>query len=391
VKSPRDIAARMQRHWYRKTFRLEMLTNVDAWPKQYAIGLPSARDMTSTPNVVREHVALWQQVTLGDVTWQDVNFRASSEPIRVPSHWVLDRPSDWVRAVADTQVLADYKLLEELIGYAEPDLHDALITSLKLLQGRSLEELLAALEFAARLKPGDAQGRPLRMLAGHGVDTKFFERNRQLLIRLLDSRFGGEVSEQGLHSFLDATPDGEHWMLLAPLQSELLPFELLQVRSHELAKLTTDSIRVNHIIVVENRQCWHSLPKLDDTIAILGAGLDLDWLKGEWLQGKSIAYWGDIDTWGLAMLSRARLHQPQLTPLLMDSHTFKQHAAGNAVNESMGAGEEPPDALNDDEQSLYRWLLTLERGRLEQEYIPSELVHEVLKKWVADRKRSTNT
>lgn len=375
----------MQREWYRKTFRLELLTSVDAWPKQYSIGIPSARDLTSTPSVVREHVVRWQQVTVGDVTWQDVNFRASSEPIRVPSQWVLNRPSDWVHAAADRQILADFKLLEALIGYAEPDFQNALINSLKLLHGRSHDELLAALELAARLKPGDAQGRPLRMLAGHGVDTKFFERNRQLLICLLDSRFGGEVSKQGLHGFLDATPEGEHWVLLAPLQSKLLPFELLQVRSHELAKLTADSIRVNHILVVENRQCWHSLPKLDDTIAILGAGLDLDWLKAEWLQGKSIAYWGDIDTWGLVMLARARLHQPQLTPLLMDIQTFNEHALSNAVIESVGAGEEPPDTLNDDERSLYRWLLTLERGRLEQEYLPSELVHEVLNEWVVDR------
>ncbi|MEE4464691.1 DUF3322 domain-containing protein [Azotobacter chroococcum] len=32
------------------------------------------------------------------------------------------------------------------------------------------------------------------MLAEHGVDTKFFERNTALLTRLLDERFEGEVS-----------------------------------------------------------------------------------------------------------------------------------------------------------------------------------------------------
>lgn len=372
----------MQRQWQRKLFRLEMLTTVNAWPKQYAIGIPSAGDMTTTPTVIREHVARWQQVSVGEVSWRNVNYRASSEPIRVPSHWILERPSDWVRASAERQVVADYSLLEYLISKAEPELHNALIMNLKLLQGRSMDELLAAVKLSSRLKPGEAQGRPLRLLAGYGVDTKFFERNRQLLVHLLDSRFEGEVSEQGLHSFLDATPDGEHWLLLAPLQQGLLPFKIQQVRSQELATLSADAIRARRILVVENRQCWHLLPELNDTIAILGSGLDLDWLKADWLESKDIAYWGDIDTWGLAMLARARQHRSQLTALLMDRQTFEQQAVANAVAEAVGAGERPPDALNDEEQNLYRWLLACKRGRLEQEYLPVELVREVLEGWL---------
>lgn len=372
----------MQRQWQRRPFRLEMLTTVDAWPKRYTIGIPSASQMMTRPQVIREHVARWQKVLVGEVAWREMNYRASSEPLSMPSQWILERPSDWVRAAADRQLAADYGLLEFLIGHSDPAIHDALINNLKLLQGRSREELLAAVELGERLKPGEAQGRPLRLLAGHGVDTKFFERNRQLLVRLLDSRFDGEVSEQGLHGFLDAAPDGEHWLLLVPLQCKLLPFRIQQVRSQELATLTTDSIRARRILVVENRQCWHLLPELDDTIAILGSGLDLDWLGASWLEGKDIAYWGDIDTWGLTMLARARQQRPNLTAILMDQQTFERHAAGNVVKELVGAGDDPPDALGDDERNFYRWLLMRDHGRLEQEYLPVELVHEQLQAWI---------
>jgi len=382
VKTPQDIARRMQRQWQRKLFRLAMLTTMDAWPKHYPIGIPSGNDMTTTPNVIREHVARWQQMSVGRIQGRKVNYRSTSEPISMPSHWILERPSDWVRATADRQVAADYGLLEFLIGHAEPEFHNALITHLKLLQGRSREELVTALALASRLKPGEAQGRPLRLLAGHGVDTKFFERNRQLLTVLLDSRFDGEVSEQGLHEFLNATSDGEHWLLLMPLQHGLLPFEIQQVRSQELATLNHDTIQAKRILVVENRQCWHMLPRLDDTVAILGGGLDLDWLRAEWLQDRDIAYWGDIDTWGLVMLARARQHRPKLHAVLTDRKTFKQYASGNAVAESVGAGKLPPEGLNDDEITLYRWLLTIEHGRLEQEFLPVELVHDALAKWV---------
>ena len=382
MKSPQDIAARMQRQWQRKPFRLEMLTGSDAWPKSYTIGLPSATDMSTTPALVREHISRWKHTSVGDIVWREMNYRASSESISVPSQWILERPSDWVRATAARQVAVDYDLLGYLISHAEPELRDVLIVNLKLLQARSREELLSALELSSKLKPGEAQGRPLRLLAGHGVDTKFFERNRQLLISLLDARYAGEVSEQGLHSFLDATPDGEHWLFVAPLQPGLLPFRIQQVRSQELSTLALDSIRASRILIVENRQCWHSLPQLDDTIAILGSGLDLDWLKAQWLDNKNIAYWGDIDTWGFAMLARARQHRPHLTAILMDRQTFEEHAAGNAVAEAVGAGDEPFDELSKDEQNLYRELLTYSRGRLEQEYLPVKLVHEVLEGWV---------
>ena len=372
----------MQRQWQRKPFRLEMLTQVGAWPMQYTIGILKASDLTTTPNTIQEHVARWLRVSVGEVVWREVNNRASSEPIRMPSHWTLQRPSDWVRATADRQIRAEYELLEHLAGYAQSELHDALITNLKLLQGRSREELLAAVELVARLKPGEAQGRPLRLLAGHGVDTKFFERNRHLLTRLLDARFAGEVSDQGLHGFLDATPGGEHWLLLVSLQRGILPFKSQQVRSQELSVLTRYSIQASRVLVVENRQCWHSLPVLDDTLAVLGSGLDLDWLSAEWLEGKHIAYWGDIDTLGLAMLARARQRRPRLVALLMDRDAFERHAADNAVAEPVGAGDEPPVGLNDEERELYHWLLNRKQGRLEQEYLPEALVHEVLQEWV---------
>ncbi|MFK8077747.1 MAG: Wadjet anti-phage system protein JetD domain-containing protein [Granulosicoccus sp.] len=381
MKSPQDISARMQRQWQRKQFRLEMLTTVNAWPMQYNIGKPAASDITASPNAIREHLECWHRVSVGEVVWRDVSYRASSEPIRVPSHWVLERPSDWVRATAARQVISEYDMLEYLIGYADSELRNALIINLKLLQGRSPEELLTALELAASLKPGEAQGRPLRLLSGHGVDTKFFERNSQLLIRLLDSRFEGEVSEQGLHGFLDAAPDGEHWLFIVPMQKGVLPFQVQQVRSQELLILKPDMIRARRILVVENRQCWHLLPELDDTIAILGGGFDLDWLGAKWLKGKDVAYWGDIDTWGFVMLARARQYLPQLSSILMDRQTFERHATGNSVVEPVSAGEEPPAALDVDERDLYNWLLTLEHGRLEQEYLPVGFVHEALRGW----------
>ena len=64
---------------------------------------------------------------------------------------------------------------------------------------------------------------------------------------------------------------------------------------------------------------------MQDTIAVLGAGLNLGWLAAPWLQERSVAYWGDLDTWGLHMLAIGRHHLPHLQALLMDAATFSAH------------------------------------------------------------------
>ena len=54
------------------------------------------------------------------------------------------------------------------------------------------------------------------------------------------------------------------------------------------------------------------------TLAIFGAGYGWDALsRARWLAQCSIHYWGDIDTWGLTMLTRARQALPGLTALLI--------------------------------------------------------------------------
>jgi hypothetical protein len=48
------------------------------------------------------------------------------------------------------------------------------------------------------------------------------------------------------------------------------------------------------------------------TIAVLGSGQDLQWLSSEYLADKKIAYWGDMDSWGMQMLARARTYRPRV-------------------------------------------------------------------------------
>jgi hypothetical protein len=177
---------------------------------------------------------------------------------------------------------------------------------------------------------------------------------------------------------LGAPEQADHWLLVVDLDGSLLPFEKLRVKSSELAARPLPGKR---LLVVENETSQHQLCSLPGTLAVLGAGFDLNWMHAAWLSERQVGYWGDIDTWGLQFLAKARLAAPRLDALLMGTEVFESHRH-SAVKEPVSAGEEPPVGLGPQEIELYRFLLGQDKRRLEQEYLPTELVHRQLHAWV---------
>lgn len=378
MKSPEDIAAQLARQWRNADKREALLLDALAWPVRIAIGKPAPSTFERHTAQVREHKERWQAVGVGRVLWESVQFRSAAEPIQLPSHWELSSPEEWVLASGDDEVRLEQQRLYVFLHRTDPCFHALLIRRRSLWRERSDDEVVLATRLALELEPGIAKGTPLRSLGLAGIDSKFIERNAGLVTALLDLRFGGQASEQGLASFLDAADEGEHWLLIAPLAPGLLPFAQQRVRARELLNAPLPAGR---ILIVENERCLHLLPKLPDTIAILGAGLDLAWLRADWLRQRCLAYWGDMDTWGLAMLARARCLQPQLQVFLMDRELFDRHVAALAVAEPITAGKEPPEGLTSDEQVFYRHLCALPKGRIEQEFLPSQTVALALSQW----------
>jgi hypothetical protein len=229
-----------------------------------------------------------------------------------------------------------------------------------------------------KLEPGSAVGRPLRAISIEGIDTKFFERNSGLITTLLDIRFEGEVRTIGLEAFLGALAEGENWLLVVDLDGALLPFRKQRVRSSELRETALPGKR---ILIVENEQCQHLLPSAPGTVAVLGAGFDLSWTEAEWLTKKKVAYWGDIDTWGLLYLAKARAKIPEIDALLMSEKVYRQFENA-AVSEPVIADVVAPVGLTSSERLLYEELLSQRNGRLEQEFLSREEVANAVASWM---------
>ncbi|WP_372985659.1 Wadjet anti-phage system protein JetD domain-containing protein [Marinobacter sp.] len=380
MKSPDELASRLARQWQNADLREQRLLRPESWPLTLTIGKPTGTVVRDQVGEVREHLQQWREVSIGQVHWQPVRFQSTSEAINIPTHWRLESPSQWVQATGSSEIKREYNTLNRLASALDPRFHSLIVRRRSLVMDKSEREVILSGEVALQLQPGCADGKPLRALSVAGTDSKFFERNRQLVTLMLDILFDGRASETGLETFLGAEDEGHHWLLIADLDGSLLPFSQMRVRAYELQSTPLPGQR---LILVENERSLHQLPSAPDTIAVLGSGLNLSWLQASWLSNKAVAYWGDLDTWGLAMLGRAREHLPKLTPLLMDRTTFERFAAESAVEEPQAAPAIVPPGLTESEAGLYHLLLQSDRGRLEQEFLPVNMVHRAVVNWTA--------
>jgi len=371
MKSPSELAKQLTRQWHNNALRAQRLLTPEPWPLKLTIGQATASQVLQQAARVQQHIQRWRQVTVGQVVFERKKYRRFAEAVELPSYWYINSPSEWVQACQDATVRDEFAVLSQLISASDSCMHELLVRERSLWRGKPLNELLATLTLAGKLTSGCAQGQPLRLLSGYGVDTKFVERHQTLLRRLLDTRFAEAASEQGLLNFLDALDENDHWLLVRPLAEGLLPFQRLRLASTELAQTALPATR---ILLVENERCEHLLPPLQDCIAVLGAGFNLTWLVGQALEGKQLYYWGDLDTWGLAMLARARQLRPSLQAVMMRQEVFTDYA-DFAVHEPQRAGRFDLSSLMPSEQKLFKHLQQQEKSRLEQEFIPLERVH----------------
>ena len=106
-------------------------------------------------------------------------------------------------------------------------------------------------------------------------------------------------------------------------------------------------------------------------------------MDAEWLKAKRVGYWGDIDTWGLAILSDVRDKFAEVEPLMMDVETLKAHE-GKMVSEPVPFGSMPL-SLNEDEARLFNDLISgrFQSQRLEQERLSSDYIRYKLADWLA--------
>lgn len=377
-----------RREWENRRHFRQRLTGERAFPIRLFLKPPAPAQALADMRHLQDLVAQWRQWPDPEqVQWERRQFRhlgAWQLPVALQidsmqglidclGHDAVALAKHWQRVMGPIQAL-------------EPALFPTLTRHLDALEHISQRESELLARLLPQLQAGLGWGHYLRGLPLTGVDTKFVESWQPLISALLDTLHTGAITAAGgLLPWLGCLDTPKSWLLVRPLcpatRERLGGLPLLQL---DAGTLSRQPLPADNILIVENRQSSTGtglgLPPLDNCIAIIGGGRNLTWMRAPWLTGKRIGYWGDIDSWGLTILSEARRYQPQVQSLMMDVDTLQRFAHYQVTESSPSTTR--PQALTTREQHLWDYLHNAGSTRLEQERLPPDHVRHCLEAWL---------
>ncbi len=357
---PADLRAQVERYWANG----RLLTDETLFPLELKLRRPVTRELSDRFEEVREWIRELEGEGAYRIEWAEVTHRVLGRN-RVPARVVVERREDalaWIGRLADT---ARYGAMVAQARQRMPELEEWLrrrpMTALE--YAADWDRILDVLEW---LRTHPASRLYLRQLDIPGVDTKFIEARRALFLELAGGDLVGPRPFERRFG-LATKPMLVRFRVLDPGLA-IHGYTDLSVPDHELARLEVPAMRV---FVTENEVNGLAFPPVAGAIVIFGLGYGLERLAAiQWLQGRDLVYWGDIDTYGFHMLDRLRVSFPRARSVMMDRATLLEHRA-LWVQESRSYGGEL-GRLTEAEAALYRELRSGawgERVRLEQERI----------------------
>lgn len=397
------------KYWNNTKALKSLLTGNTEFPIQISLKPPKGNAALNNISHFQDFVDSWKsfceqaeyESIQVNVHWETVIFRSISEQ-QVPTYLTIPDISSLSRMLGDAeeQQLRDWQSrilyifdslsielakrpVHPIRSTYERELFSTLIANLEILSGFSKLELELLVKLIPQLHKGMGRGSYLRALPVIFVDTKFIEKNLKLIESVTAAIIDCSAKEMGLLSWLDCRDKPKDWLLVKPLcknaADALGGLPLLRMSSETLLDF---ELPANNILVIENEQSCLSLDNIPDTIAVSGGGKNVSWMRANWLANKQVAYWGDIDSEGLAILSDVRSKLSTVIPLMMDTETVEAYR-DRMVDEPESVIREPV-ALTESELMLFRMLRNGDYGsaRLEQERLPADYVHRKLMLWI---------
>ena len=323
--------------WNSGAFLAGCVDGTTIFPLPIRFRTPSGKTVLENYDAVRT----WIQTLRGhskesvgsgyEITWQSIRHRSLGDQ-KLPQSICFPTSSDWLAFIQKEEDHDAFTAMVEQTRTALPIL-------LTYLSRKPLKALRHAPHWPMILTIckwfGDhpLPGQFIRQLDIAGVDTKFIEAHRSLLMELLPLAVGpeglnGEISGLSKHGF-----ERKFGLLYDPplVRVRLLDqnlrhfgFSDLSVPLDQLAQTDPGAQRV---FITENKINGLAFPRASRSIVIFGLGYGVEMLKKlRWLGKKEMHYWGDIDTHGFAILSQIRGYFPQVRSLLMDRQTLMKHA-----------------------------------------------------------------
>jgi len=341
-------------------------------------GASALADMTGFRCFIEE----WKKFPDQDlIRWTTRVYRNLAEQ-RIPTFVVLSSLADIIRFLGKDALARSKRWERNMVPLLQLDqnFYPALVSRLEAVEKLSRVDAEQLAVLIPQLQPGMGKGRFQRGLPLVGIDTKFMENHFPLVETLVDARFNGEVVETGgLTAWLQCRPTPKDWLIIRPLcpatTNQMGNIPIMKMDSYTLSQYELPG---KNIMVVENLQSGLALPQKADTVAVIGGGKNIAWMDADWVRNKQLFYWGDIDTWGLSILSDVREKGLKVEVLMMDVETVFLHEQ-RMVTEPNPL-KKCPSSLTTEEIELFRDLHAgrFQGTRLEQERLSADYIREKL-------------
>lgn len=384
---PSQIQQKLKAKYWQTIANIKLLLAGQlALPVKINLKPPSGRMALNNMQHFQAYISAWQRQEYQDiVVWQEKSYRDIGQ-YHLPSAVAFSSVEQLI-AFMDDDVQNQYQQWQTKASIISSSTSSqamsiALSNSYEQIDKLSIEDCQTLARLLPQLKQGMAKQGYLRALPLIGVDTKFIESNLVVIERLASAWHSSFQADQSLLNWLNCKQSPKGWLTILPLdnitRAKMANLAILQLPSAELAEY---ELPADNILVVENLQAGLSIPELTNTIAVIGCGRNITWLNAQWLKAKNIAYWGDIDSWGLTILSDARGQNQAITALMMDLATLNKHEY--LLTTEPTSNIKMPEWLTKAEQDLFQLLAVKQDrpNRLEQERLPQDYITNMLYQW----------
>jgi hypothetical protein len=347
------------------------------WPMSQSVGSPGERVASEHPGAMRAWIEAWRAFDHATcLAWEDVCWRRLGGQT-LPTRLVLKDAAELAQVVGQGQRFSRADERYRMLVQHWPALAgaSAVARHFEMLADGSDDDFERLVSLLGWLVAHPASGFSLRQLPVPGLHTKWAEKRRGLVSDLLQAIRAHDASADFYaRCGLRGPPTRLRMRVLCPALREAVG-GLRDIES-PLDELAPLALRPRCVLIVENLETGLALPDIAGCVAFMRLGNAVSLLaEVSWLAGARIIYWGDLDTHGLAILSRARDVLGDVQSALMNEATLVAHRSLWS-EEPVQCSERELAQLTADERALWEGLHGQRWGtrvRLEQERIPWDL------------------
>lgn len=372
--------------WWREVLQND-ITQESFFPKSFnRIGKIKPRETINNFEQIQRSLSVLRQnskerIGYGyDVIWNETNNqKIGRNPF--PSRITIDSLADYLKLLKKEREFKVFKFWSLKILEEFPELKAWMLSSPEVVieHGDEWTDLLKVCRYFKNNPKPNLFVRQLPI----EVHTKFIEQKEAVIAALLEFIIPNDLNSNEKNFLQRYNLRYDEPIIRIRFLDSSRDFNGQADISLPISRFKKLSLNYSRVLIAENKMNFLALPDLVDTIAIWsGGGYYVRYLAGiDWLDGKEIYYWGDIDTHGFHILNQARSYYKQVKSIMMDFETlnkFKEYSCIGSPTNNLQL-----DFLDKEELELYSYLKQ-NNIRLEQEKISNSYANECLMNVIND-------